>query len=113
MLHGVGRQIELTSDKVNRCRWGGAQVIGRKTQIPQRTQLQREAQAIVVPTLALDSLDIAVGQREVGAQILVRNLVRKPVQSFALGFGQKSDWHGSEPPRIDASLAVRRGVGRG
>ena len=79
---------------------------GHEAQIAKGTDLQREAEAVVVAPLSSDQDPVAFGEREIPDQVLGRDLGGEPPEPFPLGVSQEAAGH---PSLALGEVAVERG----
>jgi len=95
-LQGGGDGADLLSKVVDGTLGGGREIIRHVAQIAQGAQLQSEAETIVWAALCVEPGEVGGREREVGADVLRRDLGREANKALAVAVGQERDgaWAG-------------------
>jgi hypothetical protein len=89
--------LELPGDAVDHTSWYIGEVLREGAQEAGRTELDGEAQAVVVAAMRAYQTPIAVIQVEVTGQLLRRRFSGEATVLVLLLFGQETDGHGPPP----------------
>jgi hypothetical protein len=87
--------VELAGKMLDSGRGRGAKPGWHEAQVAEGAELHGDAEAVLVPPLLLHEPPVAVGEGEVGDQVLGRDFVGKASESLPLRIGQKAAGHRS------------------